>query len=558
VSLDVRAGHLFAPLISRQSGRFVLTTPAREIALDLSVGQVLGVDGMPELLSDLAELRGLKLSGNLAKDLNLALTQGVSYETAAQAAATNLGKLLIHQLSHPLGETSFKKAAPSAGAWPLPRTLLDIMREALRTLRTPEDLSRLLGDKMHWEVRRAQVEASPFALDPIALRTLGGVREDITLGELLLHSGRGVPARTRAAWTAIDLLMHLGLVALVDPSNAPARPSAEPEPNPRPLLVEEGEPPRKKPRIKKKRTRRKKPVAAADGERPRKRRRKRPEGEAPPRKKRRRRKKPVADEVVQEVVQEAGLKEYDDLDLSALEEKAAPVITPQEDASVHVVAGPPKRTAEQELWYGIDDLTPDAEDEDDPFGLFDSNPDDSLIEPDPLDLTGEFIWADDDHESEAWATRVAERTVAVPEVTLSQLKHLPNAFRTMNPLEVLGLEMGDTVTVATVREAYEQRFAQFDPEAWQASGDEARSWAAQARAYVSAAFRKVQTAEGVEKYATRWRDDQDTAPNALRADDEDDLDDGMSDSLDEYIEDDDSLDDAYEDDETGDTDLVDF
>ena len=548
MSLHIRTAHLFAPLISRQSGRFVLKTPAREIALDLSGGQVLGVDGMPELLSDLTELRGLQLSGNLAKDLNLALTQGVSYETAAQAAATNLGKLLIHQLSHPLGETSFQNAPPSPGAWPLPRTLLDIMRSGLRSLRTPEDLSRILGDKMEWTVRRVDVEARPFALDPIALRTLGGVT-NLTLGELLLHSGRGVPARTRAAWTAIDLLMHLGLIALTEPGTA-VEPAAAPKPEP--IQLEEGEPPKKTPRIKKKRPRRK-PVA--DGERPRKRRRKRPEGDAPPPRKRRRKPKPP--------LEDPGLKEYEDLDLSALEEEAAPVITPTEDASLHVVRGPPKRTPEQELWYGIDDLTPDAEDEDDPFGLFESSPDDSLIEPDPLDLTGEFIWADDDHESEAWATKVAERTVAVPEVTLAQLKHLPGAFRTMNPLEVLGLEMGDTVTVATVREAYEQRFAQFDPEAWQASGDEARSWAAQARAYVSAAFRKVQTAEGVQKHATRWRDDHDTAPNSLRQaedeaeDDEAGLDENLSDSLDEYIEDDDSFEER-KDDETGDTELVDF
>jgi len=85
----------------------------------------------------------------------------------------------------------------------------------------------------------------------------------------------------------------------------------------------------------------------------------------------------------------------------------------------------------------------------------------------------------------------------------------------MNPLEVLGLEPGDTVSVATVRESYEQRFTQFDPEAWRASGDEASSWAAQARAYVSAAYRKVQTVEGIERYASRWREEQRTAPLAL-------------------------------------------
>lgn len=463
MKLHDRALDLFASLNQQQPGRFELVTPVRKIALDLSGGQVLGIDGVPELLTDLTELRGLQLSGHLAQDLNVALTQGVSYETAAHAAADNLGRLLIHLLGQPHGETRFIQAPPSPGAWPLPKSLVHILRDALREERDPEALAKRYEALMEHSVERAEVNSEPFALDPVALRTLGAVRSGVSLGELLLHSGRGVPQRTHQALLAIDLLSHLGLLALRSPDEAPHEDA--------PVDAEGGA---KKPRLKKRR---------------------------------RRRKKRPAPEVVEE---------YEDLDLSVLDE-APPKVIPPEVAGAEQVAHVVEsvRTPEQELWYGVNDLTPDEEDEDDPFGLFVSSSHDGVIEPDPQDLTGEFIWADDRHSVDAWAVRVAEKTVSVPEVSLKDLQHLPMRFRTMNPLEVLGLEPGDTVSVATVRESYEQRFAQFDPEAWRASGDEARSWAAQARAYVSAAYRKVQTVEGIERYAARWREEQRTAPLAL-------------------------------------------
>ena len=122
MKLHERVFDLFASLNQGEPGRFELVTPVRKIALDLSGGQVLGIDGVPELLTDLTELRGLKLSGRLSQDLNVALTQGVSYETAAYAAADNLGRLLVHLLGHPHVETRFKQAPPSPGAWPLPRS----------------------------------------------------------------------------------------------------------------------------------------------------------------------------------------------------------------------------------------------------------------------------------------------------------------------------------------------------------------------------------------------------------------------------------------------------
>lgn len=460
MTLLERSAHLFHSLVSKQAGVFELTTPVRRLKLELSGGQVLGADGIPELMEGLPELAGMTLSGNLAKDLNLALTQGVGYEQAASTASANLGRVLVVQLGHPMAETSFTPAPPSPGAWPLQTSLVHMVRTALRETRDAETVAQRLGDSMDHVIVRTGVPSEPFALDPVALRTLGGARGG-SLGELLLHSGRGVPSRTRSAWLALDLLLHLGLLASTERAAPP---------------VKETRPPAR-------------PVSQVA---------------PPPKRKQEKREKT--------------LREYEDLDLSTLDAEPAPVITPREEAPGHVIEGPPQRSTEQELWYGIQDLTPEDEDEEDPFGLFSgTGSDESLIEPDPQDLTGEFIWAEEGHKEDAWAQRVAERTVAVPEVSLAQLQHLPARFRTMNPLEVLGLEPGDTVTFATVREAYEQRFAQFDPAAWAASGPEAGAWAAQARAYVSAAYRKAQTQEGVEKYAARWRADPDDPPTDLEA-----------------------------------------
>lgn len=440
MKLHERVFDLFASLNQGQPGRFELITPVRKIALDLSGGQVLGVDGVPELLTDLTELRGLKLSGRLSQDLNVALTQGVSYETAAYAAADNLGRLLVHLLGHPHVETRFKQAPPSPGAWPLPRSLVHILRDALRRERDPDTLATRYEAFMDRRIERTRVDSEPFALDPVALRTLGAVRSRQSLGELLLHSGRGVPARTRQALLAIDLLLHLGLLALRTPEEVAAEASST-----------TSEDKTRKLRLKKRRRR-----SAQDGERPRKRTRKTP---------------PSALEVA---------------------------------------------TRERELWYGVDDLTPAQEDEDDPFGLFASTSGDRVTEPARTGRAGSFIWAEDGRSMDAWAARIAEKTVAVPEVSLEELKHLSRRFRTMNPLEVLGLEPGDTVSVATVREAFQQRFAQFDPGVWESKGDAARGLAIQARGYVSAAYRKVRTVEGIETYAARWRDQHRAAADAPR------------------------------------------
>ncbi len=418
MTLQDRAADLFQALLAEQSGIFILKTPARTISLELSGSQILGVEGMPELLSGLAELSGLDLTGSLALDLNLSLTQGVPYEQAARVAARNLGRTLVRQLSHPHAETSFHLAEPSPSAWPLQRTLVHIVRETLRKERPPSRIAQLLSHHMGTPILRTGLPSEPFVLDPIARRTLDSLRSGWTLGELILHSGRGIPSRTRAAWTAVDLLFHLGLLSFSEESAAGEEETST--------------------------------EASA-----------------------------VGDESTKEA---------------------------------------PELRAEAE---DLDELEDASEDENDPFGLFTDDLDRVLTPSSSSENDEEFIWADQNHGSESWAQVVAQRIVTVPEVSLAELQKLPERFRHMNPLEVLGLEPGSTVSLSTIHEAYEQRTAQFDPEGWKGSGQQAQRWAQAARDEVSEAYRELQTRGDIEEHAACWRtgedededyEDADTAP----------------------------------------------
>lgn len=184
----------------------------------LSGGRVLHAEGVTGLLGPLeAELPDpSQLRGNLAHDLGVAMAAGFPLDRVLDAAALGLGLFLatlvdrvdVHAHLQP------QRAAPT-GSLPLPEPLLRLFARGLREVRSPA----VVANALHpwWDAAllpgRWRAEQYP-GMDPIALRTLRLTRPGMTLGELIVASGRHQQERTAWAWRSVDLLLQLGFLRL--------------------------------------------------------------------------------------------------------------------------------------------------------------------------------------------------------------------------------------------------------------------------------------------------------------------------------------------------------
>jgi hypothetical protein len=211
---------------SGETGTLQLSWGAdRRLTLELRGPYLVGVRGAP-LLRGLAGAE-LACSGHLSRDIAAAVRAGVRPYVAAEHAQEQLTALLGRILTAPM-ELRWASPEPGPASHPLglPVSLFALLSEALPLARPPESVARQFHHVLDHELLVAR-DSGAYRLDPVTQRTLGQAWRKPVLRQLILHSGRLEPRRTREAWRAFDLLYQLGLVQVVDCEELPRVPMSE-------------------------------------------------------------------------------------------------------------------------------------------------------------------------------------------------------------------------------------------------------------------------------------------------------------------------------------------
>lgn len=197
-------------------GLLTISEGDRQVRLWLARGKVHYAEGIP--LTHLARLLPDTdgMTHDILKDLGLAIAAGVRVEDALEAVS--------HDVSDQLGRMAHSRAVdsslepgidPPQGAFPLPRSSLQLLARGLRSARHPDAVAEALRSEWRTALRVHVPDPSwLIGLDPVCLRTIRTARDCATLGDVILKSGRGQVERTRHAWRAVDLLLHLRLFRL--------------------------------------------------------------------------------------------------------------------------------------------------------------------------------------------------------------------------------------------------------------------------------------------------------------------------------------------------------
>ncbi len=200
----------------RGNGLLLLEGPLGIARLWIAGGRVRYLEGIPPLaLNQLCPI-GLELARESGPDLELLFREGVGPDQAIEAMAEDLADYLGRVVERGGANGSWTPGVESPpGAFPLTRSAMWILSRGLRAHRHPDAVAAALKDAWDVEIRCEMPPAEALdGLDPIALRTLRHAMDCESLGDLVLHSGRGGTERERHAWRAIDLLLQLRLLKL--------------------------------------------------------------------------------------------------------------------------------------------------------------------------------------------------------------------------------------------------------------------------------------------------------------------------------------------------------
>jgi tetratricopeptide (TPR) repeat protein len=198
----------------RGNGLLVLEGPLGIARIWIGGGRVRYLEGIPPL--DPLCPDDVELARESGPDLEQLFRLGVAPDQAIEAMAEDLADYLGRVVERGDCEAAWTSGVESPpGAFPLTRSAMWILSRGLRAHRHPDAVAAALKDA--WDVE-IHCEAPPAealqGLDPIAIRTLRHAMDCESLGDLVLHSGRGSEERARHAWRAIDLLLQLRLLRL--------------------------------------------------------------------------------------------------------------------------------------------------------------------------------------------------------------------------------------------------------------------------------------------------------------------------------------------------------
>ena len=229
---------LLSPYRGDPTGSLRVSRPRAD--LDIVLNRGWAVDVHRPLLQ-----RGRWTTGHLAKDVERAVQNGIPRARVTQQVTDHLVAWVARGLMGGLATEWHPHSAENMQGHPLPVDLWNLATSALERARPPVRVATAmqpwLDEFIH--VRRDRLDR--FPLDPIARRTFELASGGLTVRELILRSGRGRVGRTRAAWKALDLLLHLDLVwveacpEIVELLPAAEHPTLIPSVHPPPLWGEE-------------------------------------------------------------------------------------------------------------------------------------------------------------------------------------------------------------------------------------------------------------------------------------------------------------------------------
>lgn len=200
----------------RDDGLLLLEGPLGIARVWLVQGKVRFVEGVPpDAVANLCP-PDKELARSSGPDLGLLVAAGVRPEDALEAMATDLAVFLGQVVERGECEASWTPGVePPQGAFAFTRSAMWMLSKGMRERRHPDAVAAALKDAWDVEIRAEMPEAQALeGLDPIAVRTLRHALDCDSLGDLVLHSGRGSTERERHAWRAIDLLLQLRLLKL--------------------------------------------------------------------------------------------------------------------------------------------------------------------------------------------------------------------------------------------------------------------------------------------------------------------------------------------------------
>ncbi|MCP4806092.1 MAG: hypothetical protein GY913_06690 [Proteobacteria bacterium] len=197
-----------------EGGLLTIERPSGAVRMWFRRGKVHYAEGIP--LRRLAQLmpNADSATHDILQDLGVAIASGIRVEDALEAVAEDVAEQLGEMALAPQQTASLEPGIePPSGAFPLPRSALQLLAKGLRTARHPDAVAEALRAEWNTPLRVHVPDPSWLSgLDPVCLRTIRTGRDCATLGALVLKGGRGQVERTRHAWRAIDLLLQLRLL----------------------------------------------------------------------------------------------------------------------------------------------------------------------------------------------------------------------------------------------------------------------------------------------------------------------------------------------------------
>lgn len=213
------------------SGRLAVSGGGAVVVLGLQNGRVVGWTGLPGLVS-----RGLGVvddggPDDLMGQLGQVIAKGTPPNEAMAAAAAGLGLWAADRVDASGLSLRWSDETWTSAPMPLPRSLAQVVATGLATGRPASLVRRTYGARRNCAVHVTPPNDAPqsqWGLPTAALRLVRLAERAASLGTLLGAAG----GESDQTWSALDLVLQLGLLSLdEDESAAPAAaPAADPIP----------------------------------------------------------------------------------------------------------------------------------------------------------------------------------------------------------------------------------------------------------------------------------------------------------------------------------------
>ncbi len=215
---------LFEIARSGATGKVRLSDGRRTVTLAVRRRNVVGVKGLPELW-DRIQGPGVDTStcrGHLLQDIPRLMACGVPIDDIFEEAVFSLGRFLADLADHDDVAVFREIPEPLSDSVGLPKSLMAVVVEGLRTFRQPRSVRRGLAVDQDRPLVVGRITPDQIARwDSEAAKLLRQASDYATLDSWLVHIDRAPRGRQDQFWRALDLLLQIGAVELKGSRHTP-------------------------------------------------------------------------------------------------------------------------------------------------------------------------------------------------------------------------------------------------------------------------------------------------------------------------------------------------